>query len=85
MGFDPGPSEYVRTKSGHLYPFDHLGKHWQYLLKEVYLPSLLWLTVFMDDFFGFRIALNLKLIEARRKSHNKPIDALSDLVHARNF
>ena len=25
-GFEPGPSEYVRTKSERLYPPDHLGK-----------------------------------------------------------
>ena len=25
-GFEPGPSEYVRTKSERLYPLDHLGK-----------------------------------------------------------
>ena len=24
--FEPGPSEYVRTKSERLYPLDHLGK-----------------------------------------------------------
>ena len=28
-------------------------------LKEVYIPSLWWLTVFKDDFFGFRGELNL--------------------------
>ena len=28
-------------------------------LKEVYGPSLWWLTVFKDDFFGFRVWLNL--------------------------
>ena len=28
-------------------------------LKEVYVPSLWWLTVFKDDFFGFRVELNL--------------------------
>ena len=28
-------------------------------LKEVYIPSLWWLTVFKDDFFGFRVELNL--------------------------
>ena len=28
-------------------------------LKEVYVPSLWWLTVFKDDFFGFRVWLNL--------------------------
>ena len=27
--FEPGPSEYVRTKSERLYPLDHLGKGWQ--------------------------------------------------------
>ena len=25
-GFEPGPSEYVRTKNERLYPLDHLGK-----------------------------------------------------------
>ena len=41
---------------------------------------------FKDDFFDFfnsRVELNLQLIEARRKSHNKPINTLSGLVHAR--
>ena len=28
-------------------------------LKEVYIPSLWWLTVFKDDFYGFRVELNL--------------------------
>ena len=28
-------------------------------LKEVYIPSLWWLIVFKDDFFGFRVELNL--------------------------
>ena len=28
-GFEPGPSQYVRTKSERLYPLDHLGKGWQ--------------------------------------------------------
>ena len=36
---------------------------------------------FKDD-FGFRVELNLKLIEVRRKSHNKPITTLSGLVYA---
>ena len=51
-------------------------------LKEVYVPSLWWLTVFKDDFFGFRVWLNLKLIETRRKAHNKRINTLSRLIHA---
>ena len=56
-------------------------------LKEVYIPSLWWLTVFKDDFFvffffNFRVELNLSLTEARRKAHNKPINTLSGLVHA---
>ena len=51
-------------------------------LKEVYIPSLWWLTVFKDDFYGFRVELNLYLIEARRKSHNKHINTLSGLVNA---
>ena len=33
-------------------------------------------------FLNFRVELNLKLIEARRKAHNKPINTLSGLVHA---
>ena len=37
---------------------------------------------FKDDFFGFHVELNLKLIEVRRKSHNKPITTLSGLVYA---
>ena len=53
-------------------------------LKEIYIPSLWWLTVFKDDlfFFNFRVELNLSLTEARRKAHNKPINTLSGLVHA---
>ena len=48
-------------------------------LKEIYVPSLWWLTVFNDDCFGFfflnfRVELNLSLTEARRKVHNKPIN-----------
>ena len=37
---------------------------------------------FKDDFFGFHVELNLKLIEVRCKSHNKPITTLSGLVYA---
>ena len=33
-------------------------------------------------FLNFRVELNLKLMEARRKAHNKPINTLSGLVHA---
>ena len=32
--------------------------------------------------FNFSVELNLSLIEARRKAHNKPINTLSGLVHA---
>ena len=35
-------------------------------------------------FFNFPVELNLSLIEARRKAHNKPIDTLSGLIHAGN-
>ena len=42
-------------------------------LKEIYIPSLWWLTVFKHDFVGYRVELNLYLIEATRKGHNKPI------------
>ena len=31
--------------------------------------------------FNFSVELNLSLIEARRKAHNKPINTLSGLVH----
>ena len=34
-------------------------------------------------FFNFRVELNLSLIEARRKAHNKSIYTLSGLVHAK--
>ena len=54
-------------------------------LKKVYIPSLCRLAVFKDDFrifFNFRVELNLKLIKARRKVHNKLINTLSGLVHA---
>ena len=51
-----------------------------------YIFLSIWcLTVFKDGFFGFfnfRVELNLKLMKARRKAHNKPINALSGLVHA---
>ena len=74
----------IRTRT--LYPLDHLGKRWQAGLKEVYLPSLWWLTVFKWLFFfffnNFRVELNLSLIETSRKAHNKPINTLSGLVHA---
>ena len=46
------------------------------------IPSLWWLTVFKDFFFGFRVELNILLIEARRKAHSKPINILSGLVRA---
>ena len=39
-------------------------------------------TFLTDDFFGLRVEINLYLIEARRQAHNKPINTLSDLVHA---
>ena len=39
-------------------------------------------TFLTDNFFGFRVELNLYLNEARRQAHNKPINTLSDLVHA---
>ena len=39
-------------------------------------------TFLTDDFFSLRVEINLYLIEARRQTHNKPINALSDLVHA---
>ena len=32
--------------------------------------------------FNFSVELNLSLIEARRKAHNKPINTLAGLVHA---
>ena len=58
-GFQPGPSESVRTKSWRLYPLDHLFNADKSSLKEVYIPSLWWSIVFKDDFFGFRVELNL--------------------------
>ena len=51
-------------------------------ITDVYIPSLWWLTVFKDFFFGFRVELNILLIEARRKAHSKPINILSGLVRA---
>ena len=39
-------------------------------------------TFLTDDFFGFRVELNLYLNEARRKAYNKPINTLSHLIHA---
>ena len=40
-------------------------------------------TTFLTyDFFGLRVEINLYLIEARRQAHNKPINTLSDFVHA---
>ena len=70
-GFEPGPSENIWSKK-------NTSTHWTTSvsadnpsLKEVYIPSLWWLTVF-----------DVKLIEARRKAHNKPINTLSGLVHA---
>ena len=36
----------------------------------------------MTFFLNFRVGLNLELIEARRKAHNKPINTLSGLVLA---
>ena len=52
-GFEPGPSDSVRTKF-------HASVHWttwgdsdSATLKEVYIPSLWSLTVFKDDFFVF--------------------------------
>ena len=37
---------------------------------------------FKDDLLGFHVELNLKLIEVRRKSHNKPITTFPGLVYA---
>ena len=37
--FEPGPSEYLRTKNERLYPLDDLGKRLHVSLKEVYNPS----------------------------------------------
>ena len=42
-------------------------------------------TVFKNDFFGFRVELNLQPIKAKRKAHKKIIDTLSGLVHAKPF
>ena len=43
----------------------------------------------MDDFFGFCVELNLKLIVAGRKAddnnNNKNIDTFSGLVHKQKF
>ena len=75
----------------------HASSHWTtsviadpFGLKEVYIPSLWWLTVFKNDlfvffffFFNFLVELNLSLTaEARRKARNKPVNTLSGLVHA---
>ena len=39
-----------------------------------------WLFVFF--FFNFRVELNLSLIKARGKAHNKPFNTFSGFVHA---
>ena len=33
-GFKPGPFEYFRTKTEHLYPLEHLFKRWQFMFKR---------------------------------------------------
>ena len=56
--------------------------------KELYIPSLWWLTVFKNDFFPrFCVELNLLPIAARPKAHThkRKIDTISGLVHAKPF
>ena len=60
----------------------HLSRRWQLKLKRGIYSFLMVIDRFKDDFFGFHVELNLKLIEVRRKSHNKPITTLSGLVYA---
>ena len=82
-GLAPGPSEYVRTKSERHYLLDDLGKHWQIKYNRgEYSFSMVTDSFQGFFFFGFRVELNILLIEARRKAHSKPINILSGLVRA---
>ena len=69
--FESGPSEVTKPKFS-------ASLHWPTsaitntsLLKEVYILSQWWLTVFKNDLFGFRVELYLSLIKARCKAHKK--------------
>ena len=79
---DSNPYPPNRTKNEHLNPLDHLSRRWQLKLKRGIYSFLMVIDRFKDDFFGFHVELNLKLIKVRRKSHNKPITTLSGLVYA---
>ena len=79
---DSNPYPPNRTKNEHLNPLDHLSRSWQFKLKRGIYSFLMVIDSFNYDFFGFHVELNLKLIEIRRKSHNKPITTLSGLVYA---
>ena len=79
---DSNPYPPNRTNNEHLNPRDHLSRRWQLKLKRGIYSFLMVIDSFKDDFFGFHVELNLKLIKVRRKSHNKPITTLSGLVYA---
>ena len=56
-GFEPGPSESVRTKSLRLKPLDHLGEQREFK-RRLYSFSML-IGSFQGWLFTFRVELNL--------------------------